>query len=69
MQRGRKPVRKPIFATDGSLMNEVAAAAYVGLAVSTLQNRRSKKMEPKFRKIGRAVFYDKNDLDSYLRGE
>lgn len=47
-------------------MNSEAAAAYLGLAVRTLENRRSKGTGPKFVKAGR-IFYYRDDLDEWLR--
>lgn len=59
--------RQPITTSDG-LMNEVAAAAYLGLSVSTLQNRRSLRLPPVFRKTGRRIFYERKSLEDYRDG-
>lgn len=58
--------RRPIITTDG-LMNEVAAAQYIGKEIRTLQNWRSMgKRPPDHVKRGRNVFYEKSALDEYL---
>ena len=66
VDRSARNGRKPYISPDGQLMNEVAAAEYVGKSVSTHQNRRSKKQEPKSFKVGRSVLYRKSDLDKFL---
>lgn len=58
--------RTPIITPDG-LMNEVAAAKYIGRSESTLQNWRSMgKRPPDHVKRGRNIFYEKATLDEYL---
>jgi hypothetical protein len=62
-----KREREAYISPDGLRMNEVAAAKYLGLKPSTLQNRRCRRHEPKSYKAGRAVYYLKTDLDDYLK--
>ena len=59
-----KSGREAIETPDG-LMNEVAAAAFLTLKVSTLQNKRSKGEPPEFIKLGRRVFYKREDLERF----
>lgn len=47
--------------------NEYEAAAYLGLAVQTLRNRRYLRLPPAFMKIGKAVRYRREDLDAYKK--
>ena len=61
-----KSRRRPIRTPDG-LVNEVVAAEYLGRAISTLQNRRSQDLPPKYTKVGGRVFYDLKDLDNFMR--
>jgi predicted DNA-binding transcriptional regulator AlpA len=42
------------------------AAEYVGLSPRTLEKARLTGDGPPFRKIGRAVIYDTDDLDAWL---
>ena len=58
--------RRPIITSDGR-MNEVAAAAYLGRAVSTLQNWRSMGELPLYLKEHGRVFYRQEDLDEFRR--
>ena len=51
--------KKDIFST-------VEAAAYLGLAVSTLNKWRCYGEGPKYLKLGRAVRYRKQELDQFL---
>ena len=44
-----------------------AAAAYLHVSVRTLENWRRDKIGPRFRKVGRRVFYQFADLDAYRR--
>lgn len=62
VQTKTKPVRQAITTYDG-LLNEVAAAARAGKSISTLQNRRSQGLPPKFERRGRSIFYRIADLD------
>ncbi|MCK0139299.1 helix-turn-helix domain-containing protein [Aliiroseovarius sp. F47248L] len=59
------PAKRPSIITSGNLYNEVAAADYLGLAVSTLQNRRSLGEQPAYIKRGRRVFYRLEDLEKF----
>lgn len=56
--------RPPITTPDGR-MNEVAAAAYLGRAVSTLQNWRSMGQPPHYLKEHGRIFYRLSDLDTF----
>jgi hypothetical protein len=56
--------RVAIVTTDG-LMNEVAAAEYLGRSVSTLQNRRSEGLLPKYLKQAGRIYYRREDLDDF----
>lgn len=56
---------RPSVHTANDELNEVAAAAFLGKSVSTLQNRRSLGKPPKFKRVGRSVFYDLSDLEEY----
>lgn len=62
----QKPVntaeRRPITTYDG-LLNEVAAAARAGKSISTLQNRRTLGLPPKFQRRGRNIFYTVQAID------
>lgn len=58
--------RMPIITSDGR-MNEVAAAAYLGRAISTLQNWRSMGQPPTFLKEHGRIFYRQTDLDDFRR--
>jgi hypothetical protein len=51
--------------TANDELNEVAAAAFLNRSISTLQNRRSLRKLPKYKHIGRDVFYDLADLEEY----
>ena len=42
------------------------AAKYLGIAESTLAKRRMRGEAPAFHKLGRAVVYDRADLDAWL---
>ena len=58
-------VKRPPIRTPDGLVNEVWAASYLGLSVSTLQNRRSQGLPPKFIKRGRRVFYREEELEEF----
>ncbi len=46
------------------------AAAYLGIAAGTLENKRYSGGGPRFRKLGkRTVVYLPDDLDAWARGE
>lgn len=47
-------------------LRTVAAAAYTGLAKSTLEKMRVRGDGCPFIRIGRAVLYDPDDLDAWL---
>lgn len=50
---------------DGRL-DAQSAASYLGLSYKTLACRRSAGKGPPFIKLGKAIFYQKDDLDSWL---
>ncbi|MFY0598009.1 MAG: hypothetical protein JXQ85_16380 [Cognatishimia sp.] len=47
-------------------MNEVAAAAALGLSVSTLQNRRSLGLPPEFEKWGGRIWYSPKSIQDFI---
>ena len=49
-------------------MTQREAAAYLRVAPSTLQSKRSKGEGPRFVKAGGRVLYLKADLESWIRG-
>jgi excisionase family DNA binding protein len=51
---------------DGLSLNREQAAAYLGLAKTTLAIMASQKRGPPYYKIGRAVRYRKSDLSCFL---
>lgn len=50
---------------DGRL-DAQSAAAYLGVSYKTLACHRSAGKGPPFFKLGKAIFYQKDDLDSWL---
>lgn len=52
--------------SQNQVVNEKTAAAYLGLAVQTLRNRRFNRLPPNYFKIGRSVRYRVADLEAYL---
>jgi len=48
------------------LLNTEQVASYIGLAKQTISELRVKGGGPKFCKIGRAVRYKREDLDSWI---
>ena len=48
------------------LLTEEQASQAVGFKVATLRKRRWQGLAPRFLKIGSKVYYDQNDLNSYL---
>src|SRR5205807_1970822 len=51
------------------ILNEKEAAAYLRLAVSTLEAWRMLKRGPRFAKLGRRVVYRKVDLEKFLEAQ
>lgn len=49
-----------------SLLNEHQAAKYLGVSVSTLQQRRFRGRLPKYLKIGKSVRYPVADLQDFI---
>jgi hypothetical protein len=43
------------------------ACRYLGLSYKTLATQRSKGIGPPYMKVGKAVFYKRNDLDDWLQ--
>lgn len=64
-QKPTKPIKRAAIVTTDGLMNEVAAAAYLGRSVSTLQNRRSTGLLPKYVKQAGRIYYRREDLDDF----
>jgi predicted DNA-binding transcriptional regulator AlpA len=56
---------KNIGENPTTLMDERQAAKVLGLAVQTLRNWRHERRGPDYRKLGRAVRYDLQDLHGY----
>jgi len=48
------------------ILDERAAAAYLGLSVKTLQGRRGQRRGPAWVKLGRSVRYRREDLDQFI---
>ena len=48
------------------VLNDVGAAAFLGLAVQSLRNVRSHRKGPPYIKLGRRVVYKVSDLEEYL---
>ena len=48
------------------VLNDVGAAAFLGLAVQSLRNVRSHGKGPPYIKLGRRVVYKVSDLEEYL---
>jgi len=61
----KKATRRKAYLTPDGCTNEVYAAQYLNLAVSTLQNLRSLRKPPKYFKRGTRVFYRMEDLEEY----
>jgi predicted site-specific integrase-resolvase len=49
------------------VLTEKEAANHLGLAVQTLRNWRHQRKGPPYLKISRAVRYNSDDLEKYLR--
>jgi hypothetical protein len=47
-------------------LDQIAAAAHMGIAVKTLENWRILKAGPPYYKIGNRVLYDSAELDAWL---
>lgn len=47
-------------------MNEKDAAAYLEMSVKWLQKGRCEGFGPRFIKMGRAIRYDRSELDRYM---
>lgn len=50
-------------------MNRDNAAAYLGHKVKTLAQWKYEKKGPRWVKVGGKIFYYKDDLDAFIRGE
>jgi hypothetical protein len=53
---------------DGRLAGK-AAATYVGVTEKTMAMWRCANRGPRFVKVGGKIFYFRNDLDAFIRGE
>lgn len=62
---GPEPVAPAAVPQTEALMNEVEAAAYLRLKPQTLSNMRSLGGGPAYIKAGRAVRYERADLDNW----
>ncbi|MFZ5451385.1 MAG: helix-turn-helix domain-containing protein [Thermodesulfobacteriota bacterium] len=51
----------------GTTLDEKAAAKFLGLAVQSLRNRRSRRLGPPYVKIGGRVLYLLADLQDFLK--
>jgi hypothetical protein len=71
---GKKPAlarlraERKVIPDDGSLLNPEQAAAYLRRAPQTLAKMRSVGGGPPFYKVGRNVYYKREDLDAWLDG-
>ena len=54
------------MSTPHNKLRPPEAAKYLGLAESTLAKLRMGRDGPVFHKLGRAVVYDRDDLDAWL---
>lgn len=54
--------------TEDRYLNEIEAAAYLGLSPHTLRDWRSKRCQtgPRYSKFARRVRYKLSDLDTYM---
>ena len=59
-----KKARRAVHTAAGEL-NEIAAAEFLGKSVQTLRNRRSLGKPPKFKRVGRSVYYMLSDLEDF----
>lgn len=50
-------------------LSPAEAALYLGISEQTLALRRTNGQKPKFSKPAGRVYYFKEDLDAYIRGE
>lgn len=48
------------------LLTEQQASETTGFKVNTLRKRRSEELPPCYTKIGKKIFYDKDDIECYL---
>ena len=48
------------------VLNDIQAAAYLGLAPQTLRNMRSYRRGPCYHRLGRRIVYKISDLEKYL---
>ena len=53
-------------APESRLMNTKEASQYIRLAVRTLEKLRLNGGGPRYRKVGRLVFYTMDDLDDWV---
>ena len=56
-------------ATTSPFLDTRQAAGYLGLRPSTLECWRTTGGGPPFKKFGRRVFYDRDDLESWVKAQ
>ena len=61
MDKPTEPIAAPV-----GLLDQEAAAAYLGCRPQTLADWRCKKIGPRWYKVGRLVKYAQAELDAYL---
>jgi len=49
-------------------LNESAVSKLLGVALSTLRNKRFNRLGPKYHKFGKSVRYLESDLEAYIEG-
>jgi len=54
---------------EKSWLNPAQAAEYLNISQATLALWRSKGIGPKYSKPSQKIYYFKDDLDAYIRGE
>jgi hypothetical protein len=52
--------------SNNHILNELDAAKYLGLSVSTLRRRRRTRKAPAWAKLGHRIVYRKADLDAFI---
>ena len=59
--------RPSVSVSESSLLNERAAAAWLGLGVSTLRRRRFRRQTPPWIQLGARILYRKSDLEAFIQ--
>ena len=49
-----------------TLLNETKASEVIGFTTATLRKRRWQGLPPRFLKVGSKVYYDRDDLQTFL---